>query len=97
MRFMVLLYSIYKELSIYIRKLQMNIKINPFNPNSTVSTNLFAGRKDQILRAISKLEQVKSGMPAIFFLSGDSSARRLFDVLDVMPKEEAKEFLIKGH
>jgi len=50
--------------------MEMKIKANPFNPNSTVSTNLFAGRTDQILRVISKLEQVKDGMPASFFLSG---------------------------
>lgn len=48
----------------------MNIKTNPFNPNATVSTNLFAGRTQQILRVISKLEQVKNGMPTSFFLSG---------------------------
>jgi len=48
----------------------MNIKINPFNPNATVATNLFAGRKKQILRVISKLEQVKNGMPASFLLTG---------------------------
>ena len=45
-------------------------KNNPFNPNSTVSTNLFAGRSEQILKVIGKLEQVKNGMPASFFLSG---------------------------
>jgi len=48
----------------------MNIKMNPFNPNATVSTNLFAGRTGQILRVITKLEQVKNGMPASFLLSG---------------------------
>lgn len=47
------------------------MKYNPFNPNSVVSTNLFAGRKDYVLRIIRKLEQVKKGMPASFFLCGE--------------------------
>jgi len=46
-------------------------KYNPFNPNSVVSTNLFAGRKDYVLRILSKMEQVKKGMPASFFLFGE--------------------------
>ena len=47
------------------------MKYNPFNPNSVVSTNLFAGRKDYVLRILRKLEQVKNGMPASFFLWGE--------------------------
>jgi len=47
------------------------MKYNPFNPNSVVSTNLFAGRKDYVLRIIRKLEQVKKGMPSSFFLFGE--------------------------
>ena len=47
------------------------MKYNPFNPNSVVSTNLFAGRKDYILKILRKLGQVKKGMPASFFLSGE--------------------------
>lgn len=46
-------------------------KYNPFNPNSVVSTNLFAGRTDYVLRILRKMEQVKKGMPASFFLSGE--------------------------
>ncbi len=46
-------------------------KYNPFNPNSIVSTNLFAGRKGYVLRMLSKMEQVKKGMPASFFLFGE--------------------------
>lgn len=46
-------------------------KYNPFNPNSVVSTNLFAGRKDYVLRILRKMEQVKKGMPASFFLFGE--------------------------
>ncbi len=47
------------------------MKYNPFNPNSVVSTNLFAGRTDYVLRIIRKLEQVKKGMPSSFFLFGE--------------------------
>lgn len=47
------------------------MKYNPFNPNSIVSTNLFAGRKDYILQIIRKLEQVRRGMPSSFFLFGE--------------------------
>lgn len=47
------------------------MKYNPFNPNSIVSTNLFAGRKDYVLRIIRKLEYVKNGMPSSFFLYGE--------------------------
>lgn len=44
---------------------------NPFNPNSIVATNLFAGRKQQIWRIIQKLNQAKRGMPSSFFLYGE--------------------------
>ncbi len=47
------------------------MKYNPFNPNSVVSTNLFAGRKDYVIRIIRKLEQVKKGMPSSFLLFGE--------------------------
>ncbi len=47
------------------------MKYNPFNPNSVVSTNLFAGRTDYVLRIIRKLEQVKRGMASSFFLFGE--------------------------
>lgn len=46
-------------------------KYNPFNPNSVVSTNLFAGRTEYVLRILRKMEQIKKGMPASFFLSGE--------------------------
>ena len=47
------------------------MKYNPFNPNSVVSTNLFAGREDYVLKILRKLDQVKKGMPASFFLFGE--------------------------
>ena len=47
------------------------MKYNPFNPNSVVSTNLFAGRTNYVLRIIRKLEQVKKGMSSSFFLCGE--------------------------
>lgn len=49
----------------------MNSKINPFNPTSVVSSSLFAGRTQYLLRIIRKLEAVKKGMPASFFLHGE--------------------------
>jgi hypothetical protein len=47
------------------------MKYNPFNPNSVVSTNLFAGRTEYVLHIIRKLENVKRGMPSSFFLYGE--------------------------
>jgi len=47
------------------------MKYNPFNPNSVVSTNLFAGRKEYVLKIIRKLEHAKKGMPSSFFLFGE--------------------------
>lgn len=47
------------------------MKYNPFNPNSVVNTNLFAGRSEYVLRIIRKLEHVKRGMPSSFFLYGE--------------------------
>ena len=47
------------------------MKYNAFNPNSIVSTNLFAGRTEYVLRIIRKLEHVKRGMPSSFFLFGE--------------------------
>lgn len=53
-------------------------KYNPFNPNSVVSTNLFAGRTEYVLKILRKMEQVKKGMPASFFFLGkEASAKRL--------------------
>lgn len=42
---------------------------NPFNPNSIVTPTLFAGRTDQALVIIDKLEHVKKKMPASFALN----------------------------
>ncbi len=44
---------------------------NPFNPNSTVTPTLFAGRKDQTLQIIRKLAQVKRGMSSNFIFHGE--------------------------
>ena len=49
----------------------MYSKINPFNPTSVVSTNLFAGRTEQVKSILSKLESVKLNMPASFFIHGE--------------------------
>ena len=44
---------------------------NPFNPNSVVSTNLFAGRAKQVLSICNKLSLLQQGTPASFFLFGE--------------------------
>jgi len=44
---------------------------NPFNPNSIVAINLFAGRKAYIWEIIKKINQAKKGMPSSFFLYGE--------------------------
>ena len=68
----------------------MVFKINPFNPNSTVSTNLFAGRKAQIWKVIGKLEQVKNAadrMRLEYVLLGSRMSleeRRRFDAYCVV-------------
>ncbi len=46
-------------------------KYNPFNPNSVVAPNLFAGRTKQVLKLLEKLEHVKRGMSSSFVLHGD--------------------------
>lgn len=44
---------------------------NPFNPNSVVVPNLFAGRTRNVLDISKKLSQLKHNMPASFFIHGE--------------------------
>lgn len=44
---------------------------NPFNPNSVVAPNLFAGRARQINEICKKLTQLRHNMPASFFIYGE--------------------------
>jgi hypothetical protein len=44
---------------------------NPFNQNSVVTPNLFAGRTDTTLEICRKLSQIKHNMPASFFIHGE--------------------------
>lgn len=44
---------------------------NPFNPNSVVVPNLFAGRSRNVLDISKKLSQLKHNMPASFFIHGE--------------------------
>src|SRR3989344_359995 len=46
-------------------------KINPFNPNSVVVPNLFAGRYEQVRSICTKLERLKDGLSASFFVFGE--------------------------
>lgn len=45
--------------------------MNPFNPNSVVKPQLFAGRPNQIFRVVRKMSQVRDKMPASFVISGE--------------------------
>lgn len=45
-------------------------KYNPFNPNSVVVPNLFAGRADQVDSICGKLSQLKHNRPSSFFIYG---------------------------
>ena len=47
------------------------MKNNPFNPNSVVKPQLFAGRVDQVLHVVRKMSQVRDKMPANFVISGE--------------------------
>lgn len=67
------------------------MKYNPFNPNSVVGTNLFAGRTEYIFRVIRKLEQVKRGMPSSFFLFGERGIGKTALVKLIMYVSEIKD------
>lgn len=45
--------------------------LNPFNPNSVVAPNLFAGRSSQLLEICKKLSQLRFNMPSSFFIYGE--------------------------
>jgi Cdc6-like AAA superfamily ATPase len=47
------------------------MKYNPFNPNSVVAPNLFAGRTSQVVDICKKLSLVQHNMPASFFVYGE--------------------------
>ncbi len=49
----------------------MFAKSNPFNPNSVVGTNLFAGRINQVGEICKKLASIKLNMPSSFFIYGE--------------------------
>ncbi len=47
------------------------MKNNPFNPNSVVQPQLFAGRVQQVRHVVRKMSQVRSKMPSSFVISGE--------------------------
>lgn len=49
----------------------MKNNYNPFNPNSVVVPNLFAGRSKNVLDISNKLSQLRHNMPASFFIHGE--------------------------
>lgn len=46
-------------------------KPNPFNPNSSVTPTLFAGRTEIVLSMLRKLEQIKEGRSSSFVFEGE--------------------------
>lgn len=44
---------------------------NPFNPNSVVSHNLFAGRVSQVTQVLKKIALAREGTPSSFFFRGE--------------------------
>jgi len=44
---------------------------NPFNPNSVVRPQLFAGRASQVFQVVKKMSQVRDKMPSSFIISGE--------------------------
>lgn len=69
----------------------MNKPVNPFNPNSIVTPALFAGRYEQVLQILSKLAQVREGMPASFVLQGDRGIGKTALAKFIMYAAESKE------
>ena len=47
------------------------MKNNPFNPNSVVKPQLFAGRVNQVFHVVRKMSQVRDKMPSSFVISGE--------------------------
>ena len=47
------------------------MKNNPFNPNSVVKPQLFAGRGNQVLHVVRKMSQVRDKMSSSFIISGE--------------------------
>lgn len=68
-----LLYVHYTENCIYYTLVleSEEMKDNPFNPNSTVTPALFAGRALQVDKICKKLGQLKKGMSSSFFIYGE--------------------------
>lgn len=50
----------------------MHNKVNPFNPNSVVAPNLFAGRANQVHQVVKKLAQVREKrLPILYFMESE--------------------------
>ena len=69
-------------------------KFNPFNPNSVVVPNLFAGRTEQLDDICKKLSQLKHYMPASFFLYGERGIGKtaLAKLVKYIATEDIKDF-----
>ena len=77
-------------------------KLNPFNPNSVVAPPLFAGRREQTLRILNKLEHVQKGLSASFVLHGErgigkTALAKLIRAVASGKKSQGVEVLRKEH
>ena len=70
------------------------MKHNPFNPNSVVQPQLFAGRTNQILRMVRKMSQVRDKMSVNFVLSGERGIGKtaLAKLIMFISQKKDKEF-----
>lgn len=69
---------------------------NPFNPNSVVTPTLFAGRHEQVIQILKKLNQVREGMPASFVLQGDRGIGKTALAKLIMYAAEAKDPVLEN-
>ena len=70
------------------------MKNNPFNPNSVVKPQLFAGRVDQVFHVVRKMSQVRDKMPSSFIISGERGIGKtaLAKLIMFISQQNDKEF-----
>ena len=70
------------------------MKNNPFNPNSVVKPQLFAGRADQVLHVVRKMSQIRDKMPSNFVVSGEQGIGKtaLAKLIMFISRKKDKDF-----
>ncbi len=70
------------------------MKNNPFNPNSVVKPQLFAGRVNQVLHVVRKMSQVRDKMPSNFVVSGERGIGKtaLAKLIMFISRKKSKNF-----